>query len=138
MDLKMMNFLLSQQSGYTKYLYLICVCDCKSKDKHWVKKQWPLRENRMAEEKNVIDETLVDRNKIILPPLEIRFNETACKKRLLWLYWLKISRAEHWETNGRYFCKSGNSWEIDISKIQWIRLRQIKGLCSVVLRNWEQ
>ena len=37
-----------------------------------MRKQWPLRENMGVEEKNVIAEALVDRDKIILPPLHIQ------------------------------------------------------------------
>ena len=35
-DLKMVNFLLGQQSGYTKYLWFICEWDSQDKTNHWI------------------------------------------------------------------------------------------------------
>lgn len=40
-DLKMVNFLLGQQGGDTKYPCLICYWDSRAKDEHWVRKEWP-------------------------------------------------------------------------------------------------
>ena len=37
-DLKMVNFLLAQQSGYTKYPCFIGLWDSRDKAQHWVKK----------------------------------------------------------------------------------------------------
>lgn len=71
-DLKMVNFLLGQQGGYTKYPCFICLWDSRANNEHWVRKQWPLRENRVIGEKNVITEPLVDKDRIILPPLHIK------------------------------------------------------------------
>ena len=71
-DLKMVNFLLGQQGGYTKYPCFICLWDSRAKDEHWLRREWPLRETMTVGQKNVIAEPLVDRNKIILPPLHIK------------------------------------------------------------------
>ncbi|KAJ8957397.1 hypothetical protein NQ318_004877 [Aromia moschata] len=71
-DLKMVNFLLGQQSGYTKYPCFLCLWDSRDKTHHWVRKDWPLRENMDVGEKNVINDALVEREKIILPPLHIK------------------------------------------------------------------
>lgn len=35
-DLKMVNFLLGQQSGCTKYLCFLCLRDSRTKERHWV------------------------------------------------------------------------------------------------------
>lgn len=71
-DLKMVNFLLGQQSGYTKYPCFLCLWDSRDKKNHWVKKEWPKRENMVVGQKNVINEASVQRENIILPPLHIK------------------------------------------------------------------
>lgn len=71
-DLKMVNFLLGQQSGYTKYPCFLCLWDSRDKKNHWVKKEWPKRENMVVGQKNVLYEALVQRENIILPPLHIK------------------------------------------------------------------
>jgi len=69
----MVNFLLGQQSGYTKYPCFICLWDSRAKQDHWKKVTWPLRENMTLGRANIINEPLVDIEKIILPPLHIKF-----------------------------------------------------------------
>lgn len=71
-DLKMVNFLLGQQSGYTKYPCFICLWDSRVKSHHWTPKNWPIRDALVVGERNVINEPLVSREKIILPPLHIK------------------------------------------------------------------
>lgn len=71
-DLKMVNFLLGQQGGYTKFPCFLCLWDSRAKNDHWVKKTWPLRTALVVGQKNVINEPLVTRDKIILPPLHIK------------------------------------------------------------------
>ena len=71
-DLKMVNFLLGQQSGYTKYLCFLCLWDSRAKHEHWTRKDWPPREYLVIGEQNVINEPLVARDRIILPPLHIK------------------------------------------------------------------
>ena len=71
-DLKMVNFLLGQQGGYTKYPCFLCLWDSRAKDKHWNQRTWPVRASMTVGEKNVINEPLVDREKIIFPPLHIK------------------------------------------------------------------
>ena len=68
----MVNFLLGQQSGYTKYPCFICLWDSRARSDHWVKKEWPERITLTVNECNVINEPLVPREKIILPPLHIK------------------------------------------------------------------
>ena len=70
-DLKMMNFLLGQQGGYTQYPCFICYWDSRADSDHWVKKEWLSRHSLIPGEKNV-NEPLVDRKDIILPPLHIK------------------------------------------------------------------
>lgn len=63
-DLKMVNFLLGQQSGYTKYPCFICLWNSLAKSSHWTQK--------IVGERNVIKEPLVPREKIILPPFHLK------------------------------------------------------------------
>ena len=71
-DLKMVNFLLGQQSGYTKHLCFLCAWESRNKANHWVKKYWQPRITLRAGDKNIINEPLVPRDRIILPPLHIK------------------------------------------------------------------
>jgi hypothetical protein len=71
-DIKMMNFLLGQQRGFTKYPCFICLWDSRAKDMHWTKKQWPLRDEFKVGEKNIVNKPLIDRKRVLLPPLHIK------------------------------------------------------------------
>ncbi|CAG9785945.1 unnamed protein product [Diatraea saccharalis] len=71
-DLKMVNFLLGQQSGYTKYPCFLCLWDSRAKTQHWIKKDWPTRDALVPGQQNVINPPLVSRDRIILPPLHIK------------------------------------------------------------------
>ena len=71
-DFKMINFLLGQQSGYTKYPCFICLWDSSTKKEHYIRKNWPMRATLKVGEKNVIQPPLVPRDKIILLPLRIK------------------------------------------------------------------
>ncbi|KAL4715297.1 hypothetical protein ACJJTC_010867 [Scirpophaga incertulas] len=71
-DLKMVNFLLGQQSGYTKYPCFICLWDSRAKEDHWKKVVWPARENMTVGASNIINKPLVDRGKNIFSPLHIK------------------------------------------------------------------
>ena len=71
-DLNMVNVLLGQLSGYTKHLCFLCVWESRNKANHWVKKYWEPRITLRAGDKNIINEPLVPRDRIILPPLHIK------------------------------------------------------------------
>ena len=68
----MVNVLLGQQGGYTKYPCFLCLWDSRAKDKHWNQRTWPVRANMTVGEKNVINEPMVVREKIIFRPLHIK------------------------------------------------------------------
>ena len=72
-DFKMVNFLLGLQRGYTKHPYTLRYWDSRATDQHWVKKEWPAREDLVVGDKNIINEPLVNRDCIILPSLYIKF-----------------------------------------------------------------
>ena len=71
-DFKMVNFLLGLQVGYTKYPCFVCYWESRASTQHWVKKDWPAREDLAVGDKNIINEPLVSRHRIILSPLHIK------------------------------------------------------------------
>ena len=68
----MVNFLLEQQGGYTKHSCFLCYWDSRATDQHWVNKDWPAREGPAVGNKNIINELLVNRDRIILSLLHIK------------------------------------------------------------------
>src|SRR6187551_3881335 len=54
-DLKMVNFLLGQQSGYTKYPCFICMWDSRAKHQHWEKLNWPPRDTLTVGASNIVN-----------------------------------------------------------------------------------
>ncbi|GFU91697.1 uncharacterized protein TNCV_3579491 [Trichonephila clavipes] len=70
-DLKMVNFVWGHQGGYTKFHCFMCLWDSHDKQHHWSQKVWPVREELKVGTKNVINTTLVSRDRIILPTLHI-------------------------------------------------------------------
>ena len=72
LDLQIANFLLGQQSGYSKYPCFLCYWDSRNKANHLTKKDWLVRDRLNVGEKNVIAEQLVPRGKMVLPPFHIK------------------------------------------------------------------
>ena len=70
-DLKVIGLLLGQQRSYIKYPCFLCEWDRRATDKHW-----PEREQLQTGSKNVSNVSLVDREKILLPPLHIKLGMT--------------------------------------------------------------
>ena len=69
----MVNFLLRQQSGFTKYPCFLCMWDSRNCFQHYTNKDWPLREELVpCKERNVINDPLVDRDRILFQPLNIK------------------------------------------------------------------
>ena len=62
-DLKMVNFLLGQQSGYTKFPCFMCLWDSKAKDRHWIQKEWQVKESLQVGQNKIIHEPLVQLRK---------------------------------------------------------------------------
>ena len=71
-DLKMVNFLLGQQSGYAKFPCFLCYRDSRDKANHWKVKNWPVWEHLKVGDKNVIHDQLVPFEKVIFLPLHIK------------------------------------------------------------------
>ncbi|GBM82660.1 hypothetical protein AVEN_200564-1 [Araneus ventricosus] len=78
-DLKVIAMLLGFQEGNTKYPCFLCDWVCRERSQHWINREWPVREKLEIGRKNVIEETLVDREMILLPPLHIKL---GLKKQL--------------------------------------------------------
>ena len=70
-DFKMVYSLLGQQGGCTKHPYILCYWNSRAKSQHWVKDVWPARNSLKRGDKNIINELLVEPEKIILPPLSL-------------------------------------------------------------------
>ena len=67
-DLKM-----GRQSGFTKYPCFLCMSDSRDRAQHFTKKDWPLREELLpCKERNVINDPLVVRNRILFSLLHIK------------------------------------------------------------------
>ena len=67
----MLNFLLGQQSRFTKYL-AFCACGIVGTDLS-TKKEWPARDELvLSKSKNIVNNPLGDRRKILFPPLHIK------------------------------------------------------------------
>ena len=62
-DLKMMNFLLGQQSGFTntKYSCFLCMWDSRDRAQHYTKRDWPAK-NALEPSRatNILNKPLVD------------------------------------------------------------------------------
>jgi len=70
--IKMVNFLLGQQSRYMKYPCFLCYWDSRDKPNNWTVDKWPNRTQLAVGDRNNIKLPLVDREKIIFPPLHIK------------------------------------------------------------------
>ena len=68
----MVNFLLGQQGGHTKHPSSLYCWDSRTTDQHRVEKDWLAREDLAVDDKNIINEPLVNHDPNILPPLHIK------------------------------------------------------------------
>ena len=68
-----MSLFLGQQSGFPKYPYFLCMWDSRDYAQQYTKKDWTLGEELMpCKERNIINDPLVDRDRILFPPLNIK------------------------------------------------------------------
>jgi hypothetical protein len=64
--------LLGLQLGYTKYCCFLCEWDSRDRKKHYIQKQCPKRDSLNSGKKYVLNNRLVNPEKVFLPPLHIR------------------------------------------------------------------
>ena len=70
----MVIFLLGQQSGFIKYPCILCMWDGRDTAQHYEKKGWPVRQELVpCRAENIINNSLVDRDRIVFPPLHVKF-----------------------------------------------------------------
>ncbi|KAI6660741.1 hypothetical protein LOD99_10248 [Oopsacas minuta] len=60
------------QPGYTKYCCFLCEWDSRARQSHYIVKEWSLRHQLTAGTKSVSCQSLVNPEKILLPPLHIK------------------------------------------------------------------
>jgi hypothetical protein len=71
-DLKALCMLLGQQAGYTKYLCFMCEWDSRARSQHWEQKHWTPGTSLEPGSQNILRKSLVDRKKILMPPLHMK------------------------------------------------------------------
>ena len=134
-DLKMVNFLLGQQSGFNKYPWFLCMWDSRDRAQHYTK-DWPLQEELVpCKERNVINDPLMDRDRILFLLLHIKlglikqFTKALDKGCDYFTYLCQdfpgLTR-ESWKLASLMVLRSGSSSEIQSSKTQWTK------------RNWKR
>lgn len=70
-DLKLVNVLLGQHSGYTGGPYFLCLWYSRAKHGHWTRKEWLLMKYMVVGRQNVPSESLVARDRTVLSLLQL-------------------------------------------------------------------
>ena len=68
----MIVFFLGLQGGYTKHSCFLCLWDSRAAEQHYVVKTRPPREDLTSGFHDVLNSPLIERSKILLPPLHIK------------------------------------------------------------------
>ena len=69
----MVNFLLGRLSRFTKYPCFLCIWDSRDTAQNYEKKDWPARQELVpCRAENIINNSFVDRDRILFPPLHIK------------------------------------------------------------------
>ena len=68
----MVWFLLRLQGGYTKFPCFLCLWDSRARTDHWIKRDWPVCSELIPGSLNVLALPLVERSKIVFPPLHTK------------------------------------------------------------------
>ncbi|ESN97698.1 hypothetical protein HELRODRAFT_177753 [Helobdella robusta] len=71
-DLKVVALLLGMQLGYTKHMCFLCLWNSRDDANHYLVKDWPARIDPVPGQFNILHESLVNPDKIFLPPLHIK------------------------------------------------------------------
>jgi hypothetical protein len=70
-DLKVLCMILGQQAVYTKHPCFMYEWNSRARSQQWEQKHWTKRTSVEPGSKNILRKSLVDRKKILLPPLHI-------------------------------------------------------------------
>ena len=121
--------LLDQQSCFTKYPCFLWMLDRRDCAQHYTKKVWPLREELVpCKERNFINDPLVDRDRIIFPPLHTKldlieqFTKALDKDGDSPLTCVRLFQDwpwRIWKLASLTVIRSGSSSPIQSSKTQW-------------------
>ena len=68
----MTAFLLGLQGGYTKHSCFLCLWNSKAGEQHYLVKNWQARKNFTPDYHNVLNSSLIERSRILLPPLHTK------------------------------------------------------------------
>ena len=71
-DFKMVAFFLGLQGGYTKHSCFLCLWNSRADEQHYLVKSWPPCKDLTPDCHNVLNSSLNERSKILLPPLHIK------------------------------------------------------------------
>lgn len=71
-DFKVIALLMGLQAGFTKYSCFLCEWDSRARDEHYVRANWPDRQDYAPGSKNIVRTPLVDSQRVLLPPLHIK------------------------------------------------------------------
>lgn len=71
-DLKMLSIMLGLTLGYTSHPCFLCLWNSRDDNRHFTDHEWPLRTSWIVGQNNVKNVSLVDHDRIILPPLHIK------------------------------------------------------------------
>ena len=71
-DFKMIAFLLGLQRSYTKHSCFLCLWNSRADEQHYLVKNWPGHKDLTPGSHNVLNSPLIERTKILLPPLHIK------------------------------------------------------------------
>ena len=71
-DLKVIGLLMGMQAGFTKYCCFLCLWDSRAVSQHYKQKDWESRITFVSCEHSLMENPLVDMNKVLFPPLHIK------------------------------------------------------------------
>lgn len=71
-DLKVISMISGLQGGYTKHMCVFCLWNSRDDENHWIKRNWPPRNDHTIRKFNVINKALVDKNDLIMPGLHLQ------------------------------------------------------------------